>query len=342
MTTLNQSTQSMIEQYKQIDGNGKYIEVIEAMNNTSQYVMDDWSWMECNSGTKHTRSIRTGLPKLAWGALYRGIPQSKSTKQMVDDTTGFIEGLSPVDKRQLDLYADNKAAIRGAEGRSFMEAMAQDLMTSMFYLDSNTNVLHPKGIGARYGKLANSGAGNQIIDAGGTGSDNTSVWMVEWGYDGLSVIYPKGTPAGMTRENKGEQRVLDEEGNPYYVEEELFRTHCGFSLGDWQRCSRVANIDVSELKAGNVDIYKYMRQAYYKLKSRRANKVMDLKAPGRIAIYCNTDVLEALDEQGTNSGSNDNKVRLTTMELQGKEVDAYRKFPIRETDAILNTEARIV
>lgn len=341
MATLTQSTLSMIEQYKQVDGKGRLIDVIEAMNDTSQDVMDDWVWMECNSGTKHTRSIRTGLPSVSWGALYEGIPQSTAAKQMVDDTTGFVEALSQVDKRQLDLYAENRTAIRASEARPFQEAMAQELLTSFFYHNSATDPRKPKGMAARYGVKATKGAGNQIIDAGGTGSDNTSIWMVEWGYDGVSVIYPSGTTAGITRENKGEQRVTDSDGNAYYVEEELFRCHVGFSVGDWARVVRIANVDVSDLQAGSVDIYKWLRKGYYQMKSRRVSKIMDQKSAGRIAIYCNRDVMEAMDALATNAGASDNFTRLRPMEIEGKEVLSYRGFPIRETDALLNTEARV-
>lgn len=342
MATLIQSTQSMIDQYKQVDGNGVLIDVIETMNDTSQDIMDDWSWMQCNSGTKHTRSIRTGLPSVSWGSLYEGIPQSKSGKQQVDDTTGFVEALSHVDERQLELYAENRTQIRALEGRSFQESMAQELVTAMFYHDPATNPKYPKGLGARFGTIATSGAGAQIVDAGGTGSDNTSIWMVEWGYDGVSVIYPKGTTGGISRQNMGRQRVLDAAGNPYYVEEELFRCHVGFTVGDWQRVVRIANIDVSDMLAGNVDLYSWLTKGYYKLKSRRVNKVMNQSSPGRIAIYCNRNVLQTLDETGTNRGASDNFIRLRPMEIQGKEVQTYRGFPLRETDAILNTEARIV
>mgnify|MGYP000845411090 CR=1 FL=1 len=342
MATLTQSTLSMIDQYKQVDGKGRLIDVIEVMNNTSQNIMDDWVWMQCNSGTKHTRSIRTGLPSVAWGMLYSGIAQSKSTKQTVDDTTGFVEALSSVDKRQLDLYAGNEVAIRSAEGRSFMEAMSQELVSALFYHNSDADPKKPKGLGARFGVKATSGAGNQIVDAGGSGSDNTSIWFVEWGYDGLSVIYPEGTTGGITRENKGEQRVLDGSGNPYFVEEELFRCHAGFSLGDWQRIVRIANVDVSDIRAGSVDLYSYMRKAYWKMKSRRTGKVADQTSPGRVAIYCNRDVLEALDGLATNDGTTDNFTRLKVGEIEGKEVMTYRGIPLRETDALLNTEARVV
>jgi len=341
MATLTQSTQSMIDHYKSLDGMGRYINTIEVLNDTSQGILDDWVWMECNSGTKHIRSIRTGLPSLAWGMLYQGIPQSKSAKQQVTDTTGFVEGLSPVDERQLDLYADNKNALRQEEGNTFLEAMAQELMTAMFYHDPDSNPKYPMGLGARFGQLGTSGAANQVIDAGGSGSDNTSIWFVEHGYSGLSVIYPKGTPAGMQRKNRGSQMVTDANGDPYFVEMEEFRTHVGFSIGDWQRVVRIANIDVSDMQAGSVDLYKWMRKGYYKLKNRRVSKVMNQESPGRVSIYCNRDVLEALDALGTNDGASDSFIRLRPQEIQGREVMTYRGMPIRETDAILNTEAEV-
>ena len=59
-------------------------------------------------------------------------------------------------------------------------------------------------------------------------------------------------------------------------------------------------------------------------------------------IYCNRDVLEALDRLATNAGSSDNFTRLKPMEIQGEEVLTYRGIPIRETDALVNNEARVV
>ena len=168
------------------------------------------------------------------------------------------------------------------------------------------------------------------------------MWFVTWGENQCHLLYPKGTTAGVSREDKGEQRVTDAAGNAYYVKEELFRWHIGLAVKDSRYVARIANIDVSRLEADPTDLdgnggslYKFMRKAYYQLQNRRV-------AGGRLAIYCNRDVLEALDALGTNSGSNDVFTRLTMMEIQGKEVEAYRKVPIRETDAILNNEARVV
>jgi hypothetical protein len=340
MATLVQSTLSLVDDMKRRGVDGKY-QVIEALNDTSQDILTDFMWEECNDGTKHTHGIRTGLPDVSWGALYEGIPQSKSMTQQVTDTTGFVEGLSHVDKRALKL-AKNEALLRESESRPFTESMAQELVTAMFYHNSDTNPRLPKGMGARYGKLSNKGAGNQIVDAGGSGSDNTSIWFVEWSYHGTKALYPAGTEAGIHQEDKGEQRVLDASGNPYFVKEELIEAHLGFAVKDWRRNARVANIDLSDLEAGTVDIYGYLRKAYYKLHSRRVSKVRDQEASSNLVMYCNKDILEALDAEGTNSGASDNFTRLRPMELQGKEVMSYRGIPIRETDALLNTELRVV
>ncbi len=342
MATLVQKFLSQADVYKRTDGKGGIADVMEVMNDTSQDIFTDFVGMPCNEGTKHTHAIRTGLPSVSWGALYEGIVQSKSQTQQVSDTTGFVEALSTVDQRLLKLAGANKLAVRASESRPFIEAMAQDLVRSMFYYNPATNPRHPKGLGARFGTLGNVGASNQIVDGGGVGSDNMSIWFVTWGERDFFSLYPDGTDWGIVQEDKGQQRVLDANGNPYYVEEEMFSSHMGFGVKDWRNISRVANVDLSDLQAGTVDLYTLMRKAYYKLQRRRQEKVAEGGTPGRTVIYANRDAIEALDGLATNGGSTDSFVRLRPMELEGKEVMSYRGIPIRETDALLNTEARIV
>lgn len=341
MATIAQNFLDLADLYKREDQTRSKGEIIEMMNDTSQDIFTDFVSMECNNGTKHTHSIRTGLPSVSWGALYEGIPQSKSTIQQVDDTTGFVEGHCTVDKRLLNL-ANDEGALRMSESRPYVESMAQELVSAFFYHNTATNARLPKGLAPRYGVKATSGAGSQIIDAGGTGSDNMSIWMVDWGYDGVCALYPKNTQAGITQEDKGEHQALDDNGNPYYVKAELITAHMGFAVKDWRRVSCIRNIDVSDLAAGSVDLFGFMRKMYYRNHGRRVSKVRDQSNPGRTVIYCNRDALEALDGLATNSGSSDNFTRLRWGEVEGKEVLTYRGIPLRETDALLNTEAQVV
>lgn len=334
MATLASTYLNLIDIHKQSDpATGEVIEVLKRQNP----ILDDAVAMECNMGATHRHSIRTGLPTPAWGRLYQGIPQSKSSVQQVDDTTGFLEARSGVDTRALRL-SKNPGALRLSEAQSHLEAMNQEMASGLFYHDTATTPEKFKGLSARFSTLGGGGAGNQIIDAGGSGSDNTSIWFVTWGDHACHLLYPEGTKAGVSRMDKGEQRVLDANNNPYFVKEELFEWHMGLAVKDWRYVVRIANIDVSDLLAGSVDIYKWMRLAYWKLQSRR----MDAKT-SRIAIYANRDVLAALDGLSTGNGSGANTfLQVIPKELEGKEILTYRSMPLRETDALLNTEARVV
>jgi hypothetical protein len=332
MATLGSTFIDLIDIYKKQDGNGQYIPVIEMLKEMNP-ILDDAIAIQCNKGSTHLHTVRTGLPPVTWGRLYQGIPQGKSRTAQVEDTTGFVEGLSTIDQRLLDL-SDNEGAVRLSEAMSYLEAMNQEVASKLFYGNTASDPEEFMGLAPRFNDLSASN-GNQIIDAGGTGSDNTSIWMVTWGDNQTCLLYPKGTKAGVSRDDMGSQRLTDSNGNAYYGKEEKFTWHIGLAVKDWRYVSRIANIDVSDMESGSVALYDFMRKAYYKLQNRRV-------AGGKLAIYCNRGVLEALDSLATNAGASDNFVRLKPMEVEGKEVMTYRGIPIRETDAIVNTEARVV
>ena len=331
MATLGATFIDLIDLYKQQDSNGQYIPIIEMLKEMNP-ILDDAIATECNKGTTHLHTVRTGLPTVTWGKLYKGIPQGKSKTAQVEDTTGFVEGLSTIDQRLLDLSTD-EGAVRLSEAMSYLESMNLEVATKLFYGNTASDPEEFMGFAPRFNDLSATN-GNQIIDAGGTGSDNTSIWFISWGDNQCTLLYPKGSKAGVQREDMGKQRLTDGNGDAYYGKEEKFTWHIGLAVKDWRYVSRIANIDVSLMQAGSVALYTFMRKAYYKLQSRRV-------AGGKLAIYCNRDVMESLDALATNGGASDNFVRLTRMEIEGEQVLTYRGVPIKETDAITNAEARV-
>jgi len=331
MAVIGNSFVDLIDVYKQKDADGQNIPVIEMLKEMNP-ILEDAIAVECNMGTTHRHIVRSGLPDVSWGKLYKGIPNSKGRTAQVEDTTGFVEGLSTIDERLLELSSE-EGKVRLSEASAFLEAMNQEVATKMFYGNTASDPEEFMGLAPRFNDL-NASNGKQIIDGGGTGSDNTSIWFISWGDNQCQLLYPKGTQAGVQREDMGKQRVVDENGNAYFAKEEKFTWHVGLAVKDWRYVSRIANIDVSEMEAGNVALYDLMRKAYYRLQSRRM-------PGGSQAIYCNRDVMEALDALATNAGASDSFVRLKPMEIQGEEVLTYRGIPIRETDAIINEEERV-
>lgn len=345
MATIGNTYFNLIDYFRSLGPDGQIDADLVEMLMQLTPVVNDAVTLSANQGTQHIHSVRDVLPSVTWGRLYKGIPQSKSGRSQVTDTTGFVEGLSTIDKRLLDLAGDKSAAVRLSEARGFLEAMCQEVERGIFYNDNTTTPEKFKGLAARYNTLANP----QVINGAGAQADATSIWFVTWGEDATALLTPQNIASGLQREDKGEQRVLDAATNAYYVMEELFRWHLGVVVKDPRQNVRIANIDVSSALAGSINLYDLLRQASYKVHARRQTKMIkpdgtpngNAAAEGRTVIYMNRDMLAVLDKLATNGGSSDNFVRLSTMELEGKEVMSWRGIPIRETDALLNTESLV-
>tara|TARA_R110000824_G_scaffold40166_2_gene120648 strand:- start:4085 stop:5104 length:1020 start_codon:yes stop_codon:yes gene_type:complete len=336
MATIGSNFVDLIDLYKRQDRNLDIASIIELLSETNG-ILDDAMAIECNNGTTHRTTVRSGLPGVTWGKLYTGIANTKSETVQVEDTTGFVEALSTIDQRLLDI-SGNPGQMRLSEAKAFLESMNQEVASKIFYGNTITTPEEFVGFAPRFNDTT-AANGDQIVNAGGSGADNTSIWMVTWSDEHCHLLYPQGTTAGITREDKGEQRVLDGSSNAYYVKEELFRWHVGLTVRDWRNVVRIANIDISDLAAGTTDIYALMRQAYWKINQHR---VMG----GKLCIYANADVCEALDAATTptmssvlTSGDTGTNIRLGRDEIDGKEVMTYRGTPIRQVDALVNTEA---
>lgn len=340
MATIGNSFPTLIDMYKG-SAEGTVVEILKQQNP----ILDDAIATQCNMDALHRHMIRTGLPSVSWGRLYQGVAQSKATMQQVDDTTGFLEARSEIDTRLLKLAPD-PAKARLVDSAPFLEAMSQEMASGIFYHDTATTPEKFKGLAARYGSYSTAPAdprfpkiGDQVIHGGGAGNDNTSIWFVTWGDHATSLLYPKGMKAGVTIADKGEEPVKDAQGRTYYAKVTTFEHHIGMFVKDWRYNSRIANIDVSDMRAGDLDVWALLRKAYYRLQSRRRDA-----QSSRIAIYMNRDVLEVLDAQSSDralTNARDNTTKLGHAEVEGKEVRTYRDIPIRETDALLNTEALV-
>ncbi len=333
MATIGNTFLTLADLYKQQGPNGEVVsDIIEILTEVNP-ILNDAMFIECNNGTKHRTTIRTGIPAGTWRRLYEHVQPSKSTNKQVDDTTGMLEAWSEVDKKLVDL-SRNPGQFRLNEAKAFIEGLGQDVASTFFYGNTDTDPEQFDGLAPRFSDTTAEN-GQQIIDAGGTGADNTSLWFVVWGDTTVHGLFPAGTTAGLQRKDLGEQVNTDSNGAKMLVLNEQFTWDVGLSVRDWRYVCRVANIDVSDMQAGSVLLYDFLRQAYYQLYQRRT-------PGGNSAIYCNRDVLEALDTLATNAGAADNFVRLKSgTDIQGNEVLSYRGIPIRETDALVNTEAQV-
>lgn len=295
-------------------------------------LLEDMPVVECNSGTRHLTTVRTGLPSATWRKLYEGVQPSKSTTRQVYDTVGSLEAWSEIDAKLVEISSD-PAGTRLSEAQAFIEALSQTMATTLFYGDTASEPEKFLGLAPRFNDTGAEN-GSQIVKAGGAGSDNTSIWFVVWGERTVHGLYPRGSRAGLQRDDKGKQTKDQADGSVFDVFREKFCWDMGLSLRDWRYVARVCNVDVTALSSDastGADLHERMTEAYYRLHQRRI-------AGGRAAIYCNTRIKEFLHKQALKANNN-TFVRLA--EVDGEEKMSFLGLPIRECDAILNTEAAV-
>lgn len=318
---------------------GKVAEVLMKENQ----MMMDIPYVTMNEGTIHKEDIRSGLPSVYYRKANQPIPASKSTVEERSFTAAHFESKSQMDA---------KVAARGGKDRvsynrwnqavGHIQAMAQEHASLALYGSPDSDHRKVAGFMDIYSTVsAAEETSKQILDAGGTGSDNTSILLVLWGEQSIFGIYPEGESAGLRRIDRspGDQLVqiqgTDELGNAgtFWGYEEQFEIDHGLVVKDYRQAGRIANIDVSNLVSGvgAADLIEAMIKLRYKIHSMEN---------GQPVWYVNRTVeahlhLQALTKVGQGAG-------LRFDNYQGQSVLMFLNAPVRRMDALLDTEARVI
>jgi len=329
MPALGSATSTLIDVAKRLDPDGKIATIAELLSQEAG-ILEDIPWKESNLPTGHRSTVRSSLPTVSWRLLNQGVAPSKSTTAQVEDSIGMLESWFEVDKALADLNG-NRAEFRLSEARSFIEAMGQEVTQTLFYGNTGTAPEEFNGLATRY-SATTLNLGQNIILGGGSGSDNSSIWLVNWGENKVHGIYPKGSVAGLEHENLGLVTVETTAGiggNRMRAYQDHWVWKCGLAVPDWRNVVRIANIDISALvaKSSAADLFDLMIKATY--------RIVNLSS-GKPVFYMNRSCLQMLDIQGRDdvvSGG-----QLSYENVAGKRIPMFRGIPIRIVDQLTEAE----
>lgn len=331
MATLSTLNPTLADLSARMTPDGKIDpQIVELLNETNE-VITEMAMIEANGFTEHKTTVRSGLPSGTWRKLNYGVQPEKSRTVQIKDSMGMLETYAKVDKALAELNG-NSAAWRLSEDRAFIEGLNQTMASTLFYGDSSLDPEKFMGLAPRYNSLSAENAMN-IIDAGGTGSDNASIWLVVWGPNTCHGIYPKGSSAGLQSRDLGEDTLSDGAGGEYQGLRTHYKWDLGLTLRDWRYVARIANIDVSDLTknaSAGADLIDLLTQAL---------EVIPNLGMGRPCFYMPRKIRSFLRRQITNKVAGST---LTMEQIAGKSVVAFDGVPCRRTDALLLTEARVV
>jgi len=339
MATLSSSNLTLADWAKRSDPDGRVPIVAELLSQSNE-ILDDCVFKEGNLPTGERVVIRTGLPGVYWRALNQGIPSSKSTTAQIDEACGILEARSEVDK-DLAMLNGNTAQFRLSEDTAFLEAMNQTQAETMFYGNPGTDPKKFLGLAPRYGDLSADNAVN-ILDAGGTGSDNASVYLVVWGDNTVYCPFPKGSKAGLTHEDLGEQTVYNSDGTRLQAFATRYQWKNGLVVKDWRYVVRICNIDISDLMGVTGTQATTASTALVKLMARATYRIPNM-AMGRAAFYMNRTIHSGLSIAALDKSQNVLEIQKGLTQFGS--ANSYLTFlgvPLRKVDTLINTEARVV
>jgi hypothetical protein len=314
---------------------GKIAAIIESSAQTNEMI-EDMVWQEGNLTIGNKTTIRTGYPTPTWRLLNYGVQPTKSTTRQVVDTCGMLEDYAEVDKSLADLNG-NTAEWRASEDRAHLIGMSETLSSAVLYGNQAVDPEKITGLAPRFcvPSATDGVSGFNMIDGGAVDgqTDTTSIWMVAWGPQTVFGMFPKGSKAGWSYEDKGQVTLYDTNNGRY----EGYRTHykwdCGLVVRDWKAVVRIPNIDVSTLTvdfATGPNLVNLLTMG-----SERLSNAMKL---GNAAIYCNRTIRSALRLHMRKTAAS----QITWDMVAGKHVLAFDGIPVRRVDAITNAETAIL
>ncbi len=330
MATINATVLSLLDHAKRQDSSGKTAQIVELLSQ-SNAILQDGLWKECNDGSSELTVVRTGLPAVAWRLMNAGVAVSKSTTAQIREATGMLEAYAEVDCALAERNGDVRA-FRMSESSAFLEAMNQEAAQTLFYGNSGTAPEEFTGLSVRYSSTT-AGNGANVILGGGSGSDNTSVWLVGWGANSFYGIYPQGTTAGVAHRDLGEVTIESANGIGSGTRMQAYRDHwkwnMGVALRDWRYCVRIPNIDVSNLvaNASAAALSDLMIDALHHI---------PVEGVANLVFYMNRTVFRMLDKQGRDDVKSGGQLDYSVVD--GKPRPFFRGIPVRKCDALIESE----
>lgn len=323
MSTLT-STYSLVEQAKRIAGDGTQAQIAEVLNRKTGMILSEAPWMPSNDIWTNKTTRRASLPTGSRRKLNARITQSVSRTTEIQDVIEMLEDYCDVDQALVDSMP-SPAQFRSGEVDAFIEGLGQTLISDILYGNSFVDPDAMHGIAPRLGTLD----GRFCIDASGTGSDVTSIYIVTWGQATAHLIYPKNMAATLGVQHVDKGQVTSETSSGLI---EVYRDHflvrCGLVVRDPRAIARLANIE----SAGASNTFD---------EDDLIALLNNMNTGPGTRIYCNETILTQMQIRSKDKAN----VNYTPggSALSGEPPIYFQGVPIRKIDReiLLNTETAI-
>ncbi|NIS52204.1 MAG: hypothetical protein GWN94_14005 [Phycisphaerae bacterium] len=321
MATLNAyGPLTLVEVAKRKDPDGNLATIAEVLDETNE-ILQDAVFREANDTFSNQTTRRASLPTGSFRKLNEGVATESTKTVNLIDRVAILEAWSENDIEVINAFPNPQEA-RMQEARGFIEGMGQNMAGKIFYGNESSVPEEFTGLAPRMDALATTA---NVLNAGGSGGDTTSIYVVDWGPNSVYMIYPKNSTAGLEHKDKGIETVEDANGNKFEAYVDKFVWKAGLVVKHNKSIGRIANMEYT----GSSNIFN--EDDLITLMNRMT------KGPGR-RIYVNEDIMTQMEIRLKDKTN----VNFTKVDgLAPGPVLMFKGVPVRQCDQILNTETTL-
>lgn len=313
---------------------GMMLNIIEIIKQSNP-IMEDIRWVATNQNMFHVAAQRTGYPTGTYRSFYQGVQTEKSTNTQIQEGVSMLESFLKLDKRLVELQ-NNPQSYLMSEVRGAITGLTETQANTLFYGNVAASPNQFNGLATRYNQFGKNKSlmSYNVLDAGGTGDNLTSIWLISWGDDKVFGLYPKNSTAGIQQKDLGPQLARDPNGNEYEALLQKVQWDMGLMVSDWRYCVRIANVDVDALATAGEDSYTGPRidNLVWDAIGRYPNQ-----NPAGMNFYCSPAVWVALHKIARYAPNQ----AVTLMNWNGQVMPTINGAPIKVCDAISEHERAV-
>ena len=323
----------VVNDYTSMDAKGTYIWAAKVMSKKCPFVMD-MPMIASNQIMSNVGVRETYLPTPGTRRFNEGVTPTASHSTPFTDPIAMVEDYSEVDHALWKIQNDPNSWRQNKDSQK-VEAMTQKMEDLIINGSIASDPFSFNGLFTRFN--SSTVRPNDSTDEpynvqlnGGSGSDVTSVVIIEYGPNKVYGIFPKNLPGGLQIEDLGRHTVQP----ALTTRMEVLRSHFSWFMGlvvEDERCvQRIANIETS----GATNIFDEDKLI------KAINQLPGGGDAGNTVIYCSRTIKTQMDIRAKDK-TNVYYTQDPKGDVWGRRVTFFQGLPVRRADKISDTETAI-
>ncbi|PZR17525.1 MAG: hypothetical protein DI536_04220 [Archangium gephyra] len=247
MATINQDMATLPDLLKNMQDGSPVRRVAELASRNSE-LLRVLPMMAANGNDGHAVVYQSALPRPTWVKHNEGVAPTKGASDSYVESFGRAEQRFAIASSLVE--RNGGQFLKSQQVSMAIEGMRQEVVESILYSSTLANPQKFTGLIPRLDKLSGQWS-KQIINhtPGAAGNDQATILLVKPGENGVHLIYPPGTPAGLEYKKLSEDYEDDGSGTNKKVlcNRGHFIWNVGVAVEDARSLVRIGNIDMSAL-----------------------------------------------------------------------------------------------